>query len=1274
MAIEPVPERLALTSAQRRIVEWGDGPLVVIAGAGTGKTRVIVERVRWLLETKGEAEAGAGGTFLPREPAEGGADEGPFAGPLQPEQILVLTYNVKAARELADRIEAAIGPAARARLPVSNFHSFGHRILTESAADAGLPAQPDVLDGIGQVLLLRDIRPGLPLLYYAGGGNPNYWLDQFVAFINRAKDELVTPDDFDDFVATERKAFEERHGSYELALERLQAQGNLAPLREVRKAYADFRRAERAAQAGAETAKADLADVEKVADREARRSVAGDGRAQNRGQFKAEDRPRIDALADTYVADGAALEVLRLSELGLVYRAYQDELAARGALDFGEQISLVTRLFKAKPNVLRRYQRQYRYILVDEFQDANIAQIELVELLGRTPDRPDSVMVVGDDDQSIYRFRGASYAAFVEFDRRFAGPPTHDPEAMAPGPPQRLRLEENFRSVEPVLTVANRLIGNNELRYEPDKVLTAIRGPGDPVELVVAADAEDEARAIVDRIKAQTGWDPSQPDAPQPPWAAYAVLYRKHRHREAIIARLREEAIPYTVVGGLSLFETPEIRDLEQSLRAIADPLQDVALVRMMSAGPWRLDAMEILQVARMAKYDNRHLIEVVRGVVESGQLEVDRVRSTDEEVASGAAQPLADSDEAGAGGLALQPAPVDLTAQPGGTAPPSAPRQTRRIRVPPATRAKLRRLLGTLDELASRTWREGPFTVLEEYVTRTGVVFDLLALDTLDAKRTVANIANFMRFAHDWQAEHPRGTLAGFVDYLDAYQSAGGELPTSVEASDDLEGVRLMTLYQAKGLEFGHVFVPQLLKDEWPAREYGSGLFPKELLKEAVPSGDIHTEEERRLLYVALTRARDSLVVTTIAGPAAEKDPSPFLADLRDRAGEELTLVDRAAGPPAAFDRDAEGGPTDEGGPAVAPAPGPPTPPSAAARVLPLPTARERRHALRVRAAELLQLLEGIAPDHPEADGARADLVTQFATLAERAVESADEARAHRLDPLTLRVAALDSGAGANLLEAAALPATFSYSQIDAYERCPLQYALRHVYRIPSSRTVGALTFGSTAHAAFEAFTKERRERLARGEPPPTRSDLDRFFEAEWKPGQFEEKTAEANYRRRAAALLENFWQGELAAIGTAEAEELPFELVIEMADGEPAVFSGVIDRIDRLPSGGIEVIDYKTGRLSSQKSVQESLQLSIYALACRDALGLGTPEKVTLYFTESATRMSTTRTDEQLDQARDELVAWVTRVRSGDFAATPSANTCWRCEYSPLCPSRVR
>src|SRR5204862_2916843 len=121
----------------------------------------------------------------------------PYAGSVLPEQILVLTYNLKAAKQLVDRLEAAVGVATAGRLNVGNFHSFCHRILTESAPDVGLPPQPDVLDGINQILLLRDLRPSLPLVYHGGGSNPNWWLDQFVGFVNRAKDELVTPDDFD---------------------------------------------------------------------------------------------------------------------------------------------------------------------------------------------------------------------------------------------------------------------------------------------------------------------------------------------------------------------------------------------------------------------------------------------------------------------------------------------------------------------------------------------------------------------------------------------------------------------------------------------------------------------------------------------------------------------------------------------------------------------------------------------------------------------------------------------------------------------------------------------------------------------------------------------------------------------------------------------------------------------------------------------------------------------------------------------------------------------
>ncbi|MDO8485659.1 MAG: UvrD-helicase domain-containing protein, partial [Candidatus Limnocylindrales bacterium] len=291
----------ALTPEQRRIVEWGDGPLVVIAGAGTGKTRVIVERCRWLLE---------------------------HCGGLLPEHLLVLTYNVKAAKELQTRLDQVVGIAARSRMTVTNFHSFCQRILTESAADAALPPRPDVLDGVAQVLLLKDIGPQLPLVYHT---RSNWALANFVQFINRAKDELVSPDDFDAYLDEERRVFEARNGSFEAAAARLETQGNLLPLRKVQGAYAGIRANERAEDRG-ESPEYDPDAADKTADREARRTLAGTGRAQGRGRFDRQDHPKIDQLAATYVTDGAALEVLRLTELAAVYRAYEAELARRGAL------------------------------------------------------------------------------------------------------------------------------------------------------------------------------------------------------------------------------------------------------------------------------------------------------------------------------------------------------------------------------------------------------------------------------------------------------------------------------------------------------------------------------------------------------------------------------------------------------------------------------------------------------------------------------------------------------------------------------------------------------------------------------------------------------------------------------------------------------------------------------------------------------------------------------------------------------------------------------
>ena len=1191
-----------LTGEQRAIVEAEDGPMVVLAGAGTGKTRVIVERVRWLLETKGQKNA-AGDYVTAKEPPRHG---NPFEGPLVPEQLLVLTYNVKAAAELESRLDATagVGPSVRSRMTVNNFHGFCHRVLSESAAEAELPAMPDVLDGPGQILLLRDLRDQLDLVYHS-----EYSYGDFATFISRCKDELVWPDDFDRFVANEVAIYEAEYGSFAQAVERLHAAGNLQPLREV---AADYRKL----RAGKDV-KDDV--VEKTADREARRTVAGNGKALYLKDFPEDAHPRIWALADTYERDGAALEVLRLKELATTYRKYQAKLTERGALDFGEQIALVTRLFVQRSNLLRRWQRQYRYILVDEFQDANAAQIELIGLLGKTPDRPDNVIVVGDDDQSIYRFRGAAVNAFEDFQRIFDGKPPI------------LHISENFRSGGHVLTGANQLIVNNKDRLDTEKRLRTSKDAGEAIEIHLCNGPEDEAMAIVDAIRTLAG--PGKDED----WNSVAVLYRKHAHRELIVERLKSEGIPFTIIGGVSLFELPEIRDLEEGLRAIADPLNVPALVRMMTAGPWRLDAVEILRVTRHADFERIPAIDAVRRIVAVGAARDGLATLDDVEAAEDAPADAADAGEA----EAAKTAEADKDA----------------VVVSADTRAKLRQQLAVLDELGQMTWRDGPFTVLSRYVERTSVILDLLGVGTVEAKRSIVNIGSFMRFASDWQQAKPRGTLADFLAYLDAYKSAAGDLPTSVELTEDVEGVRLMTLYQAKGLEFPIVVIPRVVEGEWPMRNMGQGWFPPELLYGKPPTGDTHIEEERRLLYVAMTRAQRRLIVTTFAeGAVAKKGPSSFIGELlaqSEAEGSHLRQVDRAQSKDASALVEAR-------------------------QIIPIASAQERRLSLRLAAAELLTRAEALSPDAADTEEVQGAITAQLANLGKSAALDADQARAQGLDPLTMRAIAVREGEGGNLLQVAPLPPRFSYSSLKTYKECGLRYAFNYLYRIPPpDRKAAPLTFGSAIHSVFEEFTKLVRNRAARGEPVPTRDELGSIFTRNWKPTDFGDAVTATTYERKVGSMLDAFWEDELARPAVVLKEEEPFRLILDPGDGSPAVvITGSIDRIDQHPDGTIEVIDYKTGKPENQDPPDKNQQLAIYAMACRDTLKLGMPALVTLYFTERRLRMSLVPTPEHLDAVRDDILAAVARIRSGDFTVNPDpkerADACRYCDYKAICPER--
>ncbi len=1209
-----------LSDEQRAVVGWGAGPLMVLAGAGTGKTTVIVERVRRLLAT---------------EPG------------LTPEQVLVLTYNVRAAGELAERFERRLGITAASRLTVTNFHAFGYRVLREHGTEIGLPAQLEVLDDVGQLMLLAEVVPSLKLVYHAPAVLSADALRGFAAVISRAKDELVGPAAFHEFADRKRAELEAQFGAgaYQRALADLPSVGERGPAAEVR----------RALRSGS---------AEAVADREARRQLGEAWRPAPWGELDPFQQARARQLAGTLLRDAAALEVLRLEEEALVYARYQDALRQRGAVDFGEQIRLAAELFQGRPNVLLRYQRRYRHILVDEFQDANIAQILLLELLAQTPERPANVVVVGDDDQSIYRFRGASYAAFEQFASTF-GPDV-----------PRLPLLLNRRSTGRILSVAERLISANSARLKSGSEgrLRSTHETGRPVELIYALDEADEAEAIVAWVKATFEALPERIELPDGArrarrWSDVAVLYRQHRHRELLVDRLQRAGIPYAVLGGAGVFARQDVRDVEAALRVMVDPSDSVACARLLAAGPWRLDAIELARLTRAARADGIPVYEMALRVLRQGEIAIELPVSPPHagDPLEGSEPPEVEDSRAG------DPGPTDGVA-PVGSEPPRP--LVSRIRLEAGLRTKLERLAACFDDLVPRAYREPPRVILDEYLARTGLLEDLLAVGTPTATRSVLALARLMRFVAEWGSDRPRGTLADFVGFLDRYQAIGGDL--AVEAPDqlDVDGVQLMTIYQAKGLEYEAVVIPRLTKGQFPVERDQGPVIPVELLRQKPPE-EFAVEEERRLLFVAMTRARTRLLVTTVDGPGGTGRPSPFVGELvaRDAFGDLTPLDDLLV--------ERRSPELDDGLPEALPAGSEDVAAGATVRprrLMPLPAPFERRTTLRRRALELIGALEGLDPADLQG---RAQLTDELVAVATDAAGAADEARRAGLDPLTLGVLARHEPGGARLLELAPLPSSFSHSQFRTYDACPLRYAFDKVYRIPPPEAHGFFEFGTAVHEAFEAFTRERRERAAAGEAPPDLARLQAHFEAAFDRGEFESPAAVEEYRARSVAVLERFYARELASPAAAVGFELPFTMILDPGDGSsPVRFSGQIDRIDRHPDGTFEIVDYKTGRARSQADVDHDDQLSAYALACREGAVrdpetgtlIPTPSRLTLYFTESDLALSTTRTDQQLDAFRERVLATAARIRGGDLAATPGYMTCRFCDFRRLCPSRYR
>ena len=553
------------------------------------------------------------------------------------------------------------------------------------------------------------------------------------------------------------------------------------------------------------------------------------------------------------------------------YVEYDKRMRASNALDFDDLIMRTVELLRDNPLIAEHYHRRFRHILVDEYQDTNHAQYVLVRALvgdGSDGVTPAELTVVGDSDQSIYAFRGATIRNIEEFERDFAGART-------------ILLEQNYRSTQNILSAANAVIARNTGRRA--KNLWTASGDGALITLDAADSEHDEARFVVGEIDrlADAGTD----------WGDIAVFYRTNAQSRALEELLVRQGIPYRVVGGTRFYERREIKDALAYLQVISNPDDTVAARRVLNVPKRGIGAKAEEAIAAHAAHYGisfgaalRHLW--LRAGCPAGEgegIDVDalaRPVSSDEAGAAPAdpasaatgegAKPAGEREEATASSQ-------DSVERESAPDPASVPEV---VGITPRAAKSAAAFWGLIETLRAAEARgASQADILEEVLDRTGYLAELRRSDDPQDASRVENLAELHSVAGAFAADAPTGTLADFLERV-ALVADSDQVPAEGERGGQ---VTLMTVHTAKGLEFPAVFVTGMEDGTFPhQRSLGD---------------ESELEEERRLAYVAITRARERLYLTRAAvrsawGTPQEMPPSRFLDDIPA----ELLDVRRAA------------------------------------------------------------------------------------------------------------------------------------------------------------------------------------------------------------------------------------------------------------------------------------------------------------------------------------------------------------------------------------------
>ncbi len=672
-----------LNSMQRRAVFTTNGPLLVLAGAGSGKTTVLVQRIAYIIRygnayfntavpfdvTEQRVKSLEQARYLTRDEIRPILDEF-ICEPTPPWAVLAITFTNKAAREIKERLEAAIGEDAGAsEIWAGTFHSICMRILRRFGEKVGYAQGFSVYDTDDAKKLICECMKNLNI--------DEKFLPpkEVLSKISRAKDELLTPDD-----------------------------------------YAD--------EAG------------------------------------------IDA---------------KKQHVAKIYKLYQERLVSANALDFDDIIVQTVRLLRENADIRKYYQGKFRYTCVDEYQDTNYAQFKLCELFASGTR---NIMVVGDDDQSIYKFRGATIENILNFDRIY-------PDA------QTIKLEQNYRSTSNILNAANSVIKNNKDRK--GKQLWTDKGEGEKILVKTVPTQLDEAKYITDTLVSKVLKNGRK-------YSDFAVLYRMNAQSNAIESAFAKSGIPYRVIGGTRFYDRKEIKDVIAYLHVINNTGDDLRLNRIINEPKRKIGAATIAAVSSLAAEQSVSMYEIMQKADEPQNLLISR--SADK-----------------LGGF---------------------------VRLIESLRA----------EKDTMTVHEFINTVIDETGYRA-----MLIDEGEQSKDRLENLEELISSAIEYEKSVDTPTLNGFLEDV--------ALVSDIDNYDtETDAAVLMTIHSSKGLEFPIVFLPGM----------EDGIFPS--VNSAMDATEL--AEERRLAYVAITRAKEELVITkanerVLYGRTAHNPPSRFIEEIDD-------------------------------------------------------------------------------------------------------------------------------------------------------------------------------------------------------------------------------------------------------------------------------------------------------------------------------------------------------------------------------------------------------